>query len=790
MDNNNNTYMERDRMSQRRFCSVSAEIAGRTLTLETGRLAEQASGAVVVRYGDTMLLATAVVGSPREGGDRDFFPLTVDYEEKMYAAGKIPGNFFKREGKPTTTAILFARLTDRSLRPLFPKGYINEVQVIVTTFSIDMVNHPGPLSIIGASAALSLADVPFAGPIGAAQVGHLEGHLVINPSMTDIEHSRLDLSVAGSREAVLMVEAGADELTEDEMIESIIQGHAVCKQTVALQEELLERHGRPTITYVPPLADTSLEESITTYMGQRLTDAVNHPDKMVREEDTQALKADVVEHFTADEPPEQLAERTRVVEKVFESLLKEEVRSAILERNTRVDGRDLTEIRPISIDVGLIPRVHGSGLFTRGQTQVLTMTTLGGPSEEQRLDDLGVETTKGYIHHYNFPPFSTGEVRRLGGPRRRDIGHGDLAERSLYAVLPDEEQFPYTMRLVSEVLSSNGSSSMASVCGSSLSLMDAGVPITRPVAGIAMGLVTGEGGTWKVLTDIQGIEDALGDMDFKVAGTNEGVTGLQMDIKTTGITYDIMREAFAQARQARLFILEQMNAVLPAPRSELSPFAPRIITIQIPVDKIGALIGPGGKTIRGIIEQTGASIDVENDGRVFIVTADREAADKALEQVEALTREAKVGDVFLGTVVRIMPYGAFVNILPGKDGMVHLSELSDARVQNVEDVVQIGDEVNVMVIDIDEVNGKIGLSRRAVLTGETAQDRKDDGAAPRSGGGRGGDRGGGRGGDRGGGRGGDRGGDRGGGRGGGRGGDRDSDRSGQSGDRVRPRRRP
>ncbi len=710
-------------MSERQLYTVSTEIAGRTLTLEAGRMAEQANGAVIVRYGDTVLLATVVAEkTAREG--IDFLPLTVDYEEKMYAAGKIPGNFFKREGKPTTTATLISRLTDRPLRPLFPKGFHNEVQVIITTFSIDMTCDPSSLSIIGASAALAVSDIPFAGPVGAVQVAHLDGELVINPPMADIERSRLDLAVAGTRDAVLMVEAGAFELSEEEMLNAIMQGHAVCKEIAALQEELVKLCGKPKMEFVPPAADTSLEEEVTAYLANQLKEAVNNPDKARRVEATDTLKAEMLEHFTVDEPPEELPGRCKALETVFETLLKEEVRSAILEHGIRVDGRALNEIRPIDIEVGLIPRVHGSGLFTRGQTQVLTITTLGSPGEEQRLDDLGVETSKGYIHHYNFPPFSTGEVKRMSGPRRRDIGHGALAERSLYGVLPDSSEFPYTMRLVSEVLSSNGSSSMASVCGSSLSLMDAGVPIKRPVAGIAMGLVTGEGGRWRVLTDIQGIEDALGDMDFKVAGTSEGVTGLQMDIKTTGITYDIMREAFAQAREARLYILAEMQKVLDAPRPELSPYAPRIITLQIPVDKIGTLIGPGGKTIRSIIEKTGAQIDVESDGRVFISTASGDAAREALEMVEGLTREAKVGDVFLGKVVRIMPYGAFVNILPGKDGMVHISELAEGRVNMVEDVVNLDDEINVVVTDIEPNTGKISLSRRALLTGEDPRERR------------------------------------------------------------------
>lgn len=735
-------------MSERQIHSVSMEIAGRTLTLEAGRFAEQANGAVVVRYGDTMLLATAVA-SKEPRADADFFPLTVDYEEKMYAAGKIPGSFFKREGKPTDGAILTARLTDRPLRPLFPEGYRNEVQIIVTTFSIDMVNDPAPLAIIGASAALAISDIPFLGPVGAVQVGYIDGKLQINPEMPDMPNSDLDLVVAGTKDAVLMVEAGARELPEDLMLEAVIQGHQVCKQICDLQNELVRLAGRPKREFVPPPVDTSLEEAIQQWLGNRLYEAITDPNKMVRDAQTEALKQEVIAHFTADEPEEELEARIAAVSTAFENLLYEEVRRMILERGERVDGRGPKDIRPISIEVGLIPRVHGSGLFTRGQTQVLTLATLGSPAEEQRLDDLGIETTKRYIHHYNFPPFSTGEVRRLGSPRRRDIGHGALAERSLLAVLPSKEEFPYTMRLVSETLSSNGSSSMASVCGSSLALMDAGVPIKAPVAGVAMGLITGKDGRWRVLTDIQGIEDHLGDMDFKVAGTAKGVTGLQMDIKTTGITYEIMREAFAQAREGRLYILDKMNAVISEPRKELSPYAPRIITLQINPEKIGALIGPGGKTIRGITEATGAQIDIEEDGRVYISTPDAAAAQQAVAMVEALTREIKVGDIFLGKVVRIMPFGAFVNLAPGKDGMVHVSELDVGRVENVEDVIKMGDEINVMVIGIEPGTGKVSLSRRALLTGETAEDRRAAGAGRglRDGGGRSGS--GDRGGDRG-----------------------------------------
>ncbi|MBC8162707.1 MAG: polyribonucleotide nucleotidyltransferase, partial [Roseiflexaceae bacterium] len=664
-------------MTERKVHSVSAEIAGRTLTIETGRLAEQASGAVTVRYGDTMLLATVVGGDAREG--IDFFPLTVDYEEKMYAAGKIPGSFFKREGRPTETATLTSRLTDRPLRPLFPKGYRNEVQVIINTYSVDMINDPGPLAIIGASAALAISNIPFAGPVGAALVGHIDGEIVLNPEQPQMVDSRLDLVVAGTKDAVLMVEAGAHELTENEMLEGVMQGHAICKQICDLQEQLVALVQPVKKLFVAPTPDTSLEESVGEWLGGRLRETINNPDKAARVAATDTLQAELVVAFTVDEPEEEIASRTKAVKKVFDALVKEEVRSAILERDVRVDGRASTEIRPITVETGLVPRVHGSGLFTRGQTQVMTITTLGSPGEGQRLDDLGIETTKRYIHHYNFPPYSTGEARPLRGPKRRDIGHGALAERSLLAVLPDENEFPYTLRLVSEVLASNGSSSMASVCGSSLSLMDAGVPIKRAVAGVAMGLITGNNGQWKVLTDIQGMEDNLGDMDFKVAGTSEGITGLQMDIKTTGITYDIMRQAFAQAREGLVHILGKMDAVLAVHRPELSQYAPRIITLQINPEKIGALIGPGGKTIRSIIEATGATIDVEDDGRVFVATADGEAAQKAVAMVEALTREIKVGDVFTGKIVRIMPFGAFVNLVPGKDGMVHVSELDTKR---------------------------------------------------------------------------------------------------------------
>ena len=754
---------DEQRDGQQKVARVQMEVAGRTLTLETGRLAPQADGAVLATYGDTVLLAT-VVGAkePREGVD--FFPLTVDYEERMYSAGKIPGSFFKREGRPTETAILTSRLTDRPLRPLFPKGYGNDVQVIITTLAIDKINDPGPLSIVAASAAIHISDLPFAGPVGAALVGHIDDEFVVNPFMPDMDKSRLDLIVAGTRDAVLMVEAGAHELTEDEMLEGVITGHSLCKQLCDLQDQLREQAGRAKREFLAPVKDTSLNDAITEWMGTRLREAINNPDKHARQDATALLKEQVRAEFSRD--AEDLAERQKAVDKAFDGLMKEAVRSAILENGLRVDGRGPTDIRPISVEVGILPQVHGSGLFTRGQTQVLTVATLGSPGDIQRLDDLGIETSKRYIHHYNFPPFSVGEARPLRGPKRRDIGHGHLAERALYAVLPDEDEFPYTMRLVSETLASNGSSSMASVCGSSLALMDAGVPLHKPVAGVAMGLITGGADQFQVLTDIQGIEDNLGDMDFKVAGTSDGVTALQMDIKTTGITYEIMRTAFAQAREGRQYILGKMNEVINTPRRELAETAPRIITLQINPEKIGAVIGPGGKMIRSIIEESGAQIDVEDDGRVFITTADSKGAEIAQARIEGLTREIKVGEIFSGKVVRIMPYGAFVNLTPGKDGMLHVSEIAEGRVENVEDVLKIGDEVGVMVIDIEAGSGKVSLSRRAILTGESPEQRKAAGAAPRRGSGDRGDRGG-FGGDRGGPRGdrggfgGDRGGDRG-----------------------------
>ncbi|NWJ45327.1 MAG: polyribonucleotide nucleotidyltransferase [Chloroflexi bacterium] len=722
-------------MSERQIQKFETVIGGRNYSIEVGRVAEQAHGAVLVRYGDTMVLATVVASSePREG--QDFFPLTIEYEERMYAAGKIPGGFIKREGRPSENSILISRLTDRPLRPLFPKGYFNEVLVQITVLSTDQENEPDTMSIIGASCAIGLAGLPFGGPVSAVKVGYIDGEFICNPTAHELADSKLDLTVAGTEDAVMMVEAGAWELSEEIMLEAVKFGFNELQAGIRLQKQVFEAVGVVKQTYTVPVVDESLKSEIKGWLGDKLRGAVRNADKNARVEATENLRKETIANFTQGfEDETQLAERTKAAEKYFDSLLKEEVRTAITNEGIRPDGRAVDEIRPISCETGLLPRTHGSALFTRGQTQILSVTTLGTSGEEQILDGLGLEESKRFIHHYNFPPFSTGEVKRLRGPSRRDIGHGALAERSLVPVIPDENDFPYTIRVVSETLSSNGSSSMGSVCAGTLSLMDAGVPIKAQVAGVAMGLVTDSEGGWKVLTDIQGIEDALGDMDFKVAGTENGVTGLQMDIKTTGITFEIMQEGFKQALKGRLFILGKMQEALSNSRPELSPFAPRIVRIQINPEKIGALIGPGGKNIRAIIEETGAKIDVEDDGSVFVASVDGESAKAAIRRIEALTKEAEIGAIYLGKVVRIMPYGAFIEILPGKDGLVHISELADYHVQRVEDVVNLGDEINVMVTEVDK-NGKITLSRRAILTGQMPAPQKSGG------GDRGGDRGG------------------------------------------------
>ena len=686
------------------------ELGGRELTIETGKLALQAGGAVTVSYGETILLVTATASAnPREG--LDFFPLTVDYEERLYSAGKIPGNFFRREGRPGTEAILAARLTDRPIRPLFPKGFRNDVQIVITILSADMENDPASLATIGASAALMISEIPFDGPVSSVRVGYVDGEYIANPTYDDLGRSDMDLVVAGTRDAVMMVEAGANEVPEDIMLGGIRFGQEQNQRIVELQDQMVQELGKPKME--PKLKSVSPEvrEAVSQYLQGRMDEILSSNVKSEREETMADRRAELIERFGETYAAEQILA-------IFDETLKREVRAAILDRGQRPDGRTTTEIRPITCEVGLLPRTHGSGLFTRGETQVLSIATLGSVGEVQKIDSLSPEETKRFLHHYNFPPFSVGETRRLGGPGRREIGHGALAERALEPVIPPVEEFPYTLRLVSEVLSSNGSTSMGSVCGSTLALMDAGVPIKAPVAGVAMGLIKGED-RFTILTDIAGVEDALGDMDFKVAGTAEGVTALQMDIKVKGITLEIMEQALRQAHEGRLFILGKMQETISEARPQMSRYAPRMYRIQIDPSKIGAVIGPGGKMIRSIIEETKATIDIEDDGSVYIGSANEEGARRAIAIVESLTKEVEPGQIYTGKVTRIMPFGAFVEILPNKEGLVHISELADYRVPTVEDAVQIGDEIMVLVTEIDHM-GRINLSRRAVLEGATA----------------------------------------------------------------------
>ncbi len=748
----------------------TSHIGDHEITVETGTLAKLAGGAVTIRSGDSILLATATASKkPREG--IDFFPLSVDFEEKLYAAGRIPGSFFRREGRPSEGAILTARLTDRPLRPLFPKGMRNDVQVIITALSSDDETYLDILAINGASCALTISNIPFDGPVGAVRVGYIDGEFVLNPTASEMANSTLDLRVAGTEDAILMVEAGSDEMPEDLIVDALKTAHAGMQDIIQMQKRMQEAVGKPKFEFTPPETDESLVEAVTAAVGSRVDDilAAGYL-KEARGAALDALKAEVkeslAETYEADD-----------VSGVIESLVKAGVRERILSLGARPDGRDLVTIRPISCAVGLLPRAHGTGLFTRGETQVMTVATLGTPREAQELDTLAPENSKRYIHHYNFPPYSTGETWFLRGPKRREIGHGALAERALLPMIPPTEQFAYTLRLVSEALSSNGSTSMASVCGSTLALMDAGVPIQAPVAGIAMGLITdAEADRYAVLSDIQGMEDHLGDMDFKVAGTEHGITALQMDIKIKGLSMEIMAEALEQARIGRLFILGKMLEVLPEPREEMSPFAPRIITLKIDPDKIGKVIGPGGKMIRALQDEYEVKIDIEDDGSVHVAAVEGTKIQGAIAQIEAMTEEATIGKIYTGKVVRTENYGAFVEILPGTDGMVHISQLADYRAPSVEDVVRVGDEIMVMVIDIDG-GGKIKLSRQAVLEGWSAEEARERDRK----GGRGGDRGGrgGRGGDRGG---RDRYGDRGGRDRGGR--DRYDDRGGRG--RIQP----
>lgn len=735
----------------------TAQVGGRSITIETGKLAQQAGGAVTLRLGDTIIFAAATMGGVREG--IDFFPLTVEYEERMYAGGRIPGSFFRREGRPSEEAILIGRLTDRPLRPLFPKNMRNEVQVIMFSVSADMENSLDILAINAASAALMISDIPWGGPVGAVRVGRIDGEFVINPTAEQKAKSDLDLRLAGTRDAILMVECGANALPEDVMVKALTFGHQSLQPLIDVQEKMAAEIGKSKREVEIKTLDETLVSQVRQRAAAELEAQLEAPHmKADLYNGIDELRDTIVAELTAEDETLKPA-----VAEAYEEVLKDVVRRRIVERGLRPDGRKPTEIRPIWGEVEVSPRAHGSGLFTRGETQVLTLATLGTPKEAQELDNLGGADSKRYIHHYNFPPYSTGEVRMLRGQSRREIGHGALAERALLPVIPDEKDFPYTLRLVSEVLSSNGSSSMASVCGSTLALMDTGVPIKAPVAGIAMGLVK-ENDKTMILTDIQGMEDHLGDMDFKVAGTAEGITALQMDIKITGITPELMTEALEQAKVARMFILDQIHEIIPEPRPQLKPHAPRITTIKIPVDKIGAIIGPGGKIIRSIQEQTGVKIDIDDDGTVFIAATDGLAEAAARERIEALIEVPQLGRIYTGKVVRIADFGVFVEILPNIDGMVHISQLDSERVEKVEDVVSMGDEITVMVTGIDD-SGKIRLSRQAVLEGWTLEeaqgkdrDRRPSGGRPS--GGRFNDRGGrDRGGDRGG-RGGDRGGRR------------------------------
>ncbi len=699
------------RMNQPNVHQTAIEIGGRSLSLETGLLARQANGAVVLRYGDTVVLVTATVSEkPREGVD--FFPLTCDFEEKMYAAGKIPGGFFKREGRPGERATLSARLMDRPLRPLFPDGFRNDVQVIATVLSTDQENDPSVLAVNGASAALAISNIPFAGPIGAVRIGLVKGELVVNPTLRQIEEeSDLDLVVAGSADAIVMVEAGADEVPEAQLLDALDLAQQEIRRLIATQRDLVARAGRPKMTVPQAQLDATLDVAVRAAALPLIREALAHPEKLMRED---ALR--MVSEQVAPALLEQFPEHEAEISKIIQAATKDEVRRMILEDGRRSDGRGLKDIRPLLARVGLLPRAHGSGLFQRGQTQVLTVLTLGTGQDEQTIDDIGIVQAKRFMHHYSFPPFSVGEVRPMRGPGRREIGHGLLAERALARMIPPETTFPYTIRLVSEVLESNGSTSMAAVCGSTLALMDAGVPIKAPVGGISMGLVTGSGGRVAILTDIQGIEDAMGDMDFKVAGTRIGVTALQLDVKLRGLSRELLQQALAQAREARLVILDAMAAAIPEPRSTLSRYAPRIITIEINPEKIREVIGPGGKVINKITAETGVKIDIEQDGRVLVASADEDAAKRAVQMIEAIVREVKVGELYLGRVTRLMNFGAFVEVLPGKEGLVHISELSDQRVNKVEDVVKVGDELLVRVKEIDS-QGRVNLTRRGVAPG-------------------------------------------------------------------------
>lgn len=702
-------------------------VGGRAMSLETGRMARQANGAVVVRYGETVVLVTAVVSrEPRQG--IDFFPLTVDFEERLYSVGKIPGGFIKREGRPSEQAILAARLTDRPIRPLFPDGFRNDVHVVASILSVDHDHSPEVAGMIGASAALSISNIPFAGPIGAVEVGLVDNELVANPTSEQSSKSALKLMIAGTHEAILMIEAGANILTEQQMLDAILFGHEEIRRIIRGIEEFQAKAGKPKSEFPVFLPNPDLVQAARDAAEEPLMNAMRTHDKLERE----ARIAEVNQEATKG-LLEQFPDQALVIPAVLKSLLKKVVRRAIIREGIRPDGRGLTEIRPITVEVGVLPRVHGTGLFTRGQTQALTAMTLGPLSDQQMIDGIGEMESRRYMHHYNFPPFATGESGPMRGPNRRAIGHGALAGRALEPVIPTEAEFPYTLRLVSDILESNGSSSMASVCGSTLALLDGGVPIKAPVAGIAMGLVKDEEGL-AILTDIQGLEDALGDMDFKVAGTEAGITAIQMDIKIHGLDRSILTQALEQARQARLHILDKMRAVIAAPRSELSIHAPRILTVTIDPEKIREVIGPGGKTINKMIEATRVGdkkvdIDIQDDGTIYIAAINAEVAKRVVGMIEDLVRSVEVGQVYEGRVTRLMNFGAFVEVLPGKEGLVHISQLAHQRVNKVEDVVKVGDTLKVRVVEIDHA-GRINLSHKDLIPvpeGFVPQDPKEEG---------------------------------------------------------------
>ncbi len=692
------------------------ELAGRTLKAEIGRVAEQANGAVLVSYGETVVLVTATASdSPREG--INFFPLSVDFEEKQYSVGKIPGGFIKREGRPTEKAVLTARLIDRPIRPLFPKGYRNDVQVIATVLSVDQDCTPDMVAMIGSSIALSISDIPFEGPTAAVTIGLTDGNFVVNPDAGQRDISDMHLVVAGTKDAIMMVEAGANIIPENKMLDAIMFAHDNIKDIIGFIEKIVSEIGKEKQEVYLFKIDEEIDKKVREYAASKMKDAIQTKEKQERNDNIDRVKEDVFNRFSEEYP-----ESEGDIKTCLDTIIKELVRHTILFEGIRPDNRKSDEIRPITSEVGLLPRTHGSGLFTRGQTQALTVATLGALGDAQILDGLGLEETKRYMHHYNFPPYSVGETKFLRGPGRREIGHGALAERALEPVIPSEEDFPYAIRLVSEVLSSNGSSSQASVCGSTLSLLDAGVPIKAPVAGIAMGLIK-EDDKVAILSDIQGMEDFLGDMDFKVAGTEEGITAIQMDIKIHGLDKEILETALEQAREGRLHILGKMNEVISVPREEMSKYAPRVIRTKVDPEKIRDIIGPGGKTINKIIAETEVKIDIEDDGSVFITANNMEQGNKAIKIIEEIVKEVTVGEIYVGKIVRITNFGAFVEVLPGKEGLVHISQMAKERIAKVEDLFKVGDEIVVKVTEIDK-QGRINLSRKAALSANEEKNKK------------------------------------------------------------------